>query len=186
MFLYKYAYLPLMLVLLALLYHLFLSWVRPKALKWSLLALLSAGLASLPWWDVYQTGAKVTRLCHDEGVLHIYRTVEADGFLGGSSIEYWSKYGFKYVEGGGTKHRKFRASIKDGKAVDEEVPEYISRYQWKGKEDHVPITPLIERSSSHVIDRQTGEELGTLVWFTIEKGWFDRLAMVVLPGESNC
>ena len=72
-----------------------------------------------------------------------------------------------------------------GKAVDEEVPEYISRYQWKGKENHVPITPLIERSSSHVIDRQTGEELGTLVWFTIAKGWFDRLAMVVLPGESN-
>ena len=184
-FLYKYVYLPLMAVLLALLYRLLLRRVRPTAMKWSLLAMLAVGLTLLPWWDVYRTGSQVTELCRNEGGLHVYRTVEADGFLGASSIEYWSRYGFKYVEGGGTGNRKFRATIRDGQAVDEEVPEYISRYQWKGKENHVPIAPLIERSSSHVIDRQSGGELGTLVWFTIGKGWFDRLAMGFLPGEAN-
>ena len=184
-FLYKYVYLPLMAVLLALLYRLLLRRVRPTAMKWSLLAMLATTLALLPWWDVYRTGSQVTELCRNEGGLHVYRTVEANGFYGGSSIKYWAKYGFQYVESGKTKNGVSHWTLIDGEEHHKYVPQPTARYQWKGKENHVRIAPLITRSSYQVIDRKTEEELGNLVWFTIGKGWFDRLAMALLPGEAN-
>ena len=148
-----------------------LGRLRQKRLRRPIALALAAALVLT---DVVRTGRTAHRLCREQGGVHIYKTVEAEGFLGASSIEYWSKYGFRYVEGGGTRGRKFRATIENGKVVDREVPEYISRYQWKGKENHVPVAPLIARSSSHVIDRRTGEELGTLVWFSIYPGWVER------------
>jgi len=178
---YKYLYLPAVLIVVLLVYWLALRQLPRRWLRWGLAVLLAAGLAILPWWDVYQTGKQVTGWCRKEGGLHVYKTVEAEGFEGSTSIEYWSKYGFRYVDGYGK-----RFMLVDGKREALTLPsEGASRYVWGSKEDHHPLTPLISRSSSHVIDRRTGEELGTLVWFTIDPGWWDRLLLGLVPGELN-
>ncbi len=144
-----------------------LGRLRQKRLRRPIALALAAALVLT---DVVRTGRTAHRLCREQGGLHVFRTVEAEGFEGSTSIEYWSKYGFKYVDGYGK-----RFMLVDGKRTVIPVPKGgASRYSWGNKENHVPVAPLIARSSSHVIDRRTGEELGTLVWFSIYPGWVER------------
>ena len=148
-----------------------LGRLRQKRLRRPIALALAAALVLT---DVVRTGRTAHRLCREQGGLHVFRTVEAEGFYGSSGIEYWSKYGFKFVESGLTKNGVSHWTMKNGKVQHRYVPEPTARYQWIGKENHVPVAPLIARSSSHVIDRRTGEELGTLVWFSIYPGWVER------------
>ena len=150
--------------------------------RWSFIVVVLLVWEVIGNWDIYRTSREADRLCREEGGLHVYRTVEAEGFGNASSIEYWSRYGFKYVESGGT-----RFWMEDGRVRHERVgvENLKSRYSWSDVEDHVPAGEGIERSSSHVVDKETGEELGRLVWFTIEPGRFDRLVLGLLPVEHN-
>ncbi|RMG33875.1 MAG: hypothetical protein D6720_10620 [Gammaproteobacteria bacterium] len=155
-------------------------WLLDRRIRLPLALVLACAVVLT---DVIQIGRTANRLCREQGGLHVFRTVEAEGFYGSSSIEYWSKYGFKYVESGLTQNGVSHWTMEGEKVQHRYVPEPTARYQWKGKENHRPLTLRLSRSSSHVIDRQTGEELGTLVWFTIYPGWVDRFVLGHLPGE---
>ena len=134
--------------------------------------------------DVVQIGREANKICREQGGLHIYKTVEADGFYGSSAIKYWLAYGFKYVESGKSKNGISHWTWKDGRKQHRYVPQPTSRYEWTGAEYRTRINTWIYRSASHVIDRQTGKELGRLVWFSVYPGWFERWLLSLFNEQS--
>lgn len=120
--------------------------------------------------DVILISLKARKLCREEAGLHVYKTVEAEGFLGAFSIDYWSKYGFKYVEGLYSGN-KTRFTIYQGKIIREAIPIYISRYEYV-HESQVLKTPFT-RDKYMIRDRQTGEILGEIVAYYVYPGWLD-------------
>jgi hypothetical protein len=94
-------YVPVALLITGLVYWLFLRRVRWMILRLGVLLMLSLTLTTLPLWEAAAISFEAEALCANQGGLHVYKTVEAEGFLGGGSIEYGSKYGFSYLEVGG-------------------------------------------------------------------------------------
>lgn len=165
----------LILYLPAVLVFLWSLWRQIKHLLWPVVVPLGLVLASLPFWDVYMISLDASRLCKDQGGLHVYKTVETDGFLGGSA-ERWLKYGFSYIEGGGGKFMS-RYTMQEGEIKHQRVEKFISRYSAGTGDNHKVITSKISRLSEAVIDRETQEVLGDLVYFSIHPGWFDSLTL---------
>ena len=94
-------------------------------------SILSIWIAAIliSYLDVYQISKEAERLCREEAGLHVYKTVEAEGFLGSvSGIEKWSKHGFQYVEGLYKKGQKTRAMMREGEIIYEPIQIYTSRY----------------------------------------------------------
>lgn len=176
---YVVLYLPAVLIFLTVLYR---FWLRLLPIIWlrrSVMLLLTLFFAAAPWLEVYYISVEAQRLCRSQAGLHVYRVVDAEGFLEAGGIGYWSKYGFKYVESGGgtTRLIKYRETMQDGKAVTREVHEYISRYESRTGDSHVVVGKYFARSSEQVIDRQTNEVLGELVHFSIFPGLLDSIAI---------
>jgi hypothetical protein len=149
------------------------------------LLLLSLTLITLPLWEAAVISFRANRLCSKQGGLHVYKTVEAEGFLGGSSIKYWSKYGFSYLEVGGANKKKFKLTMQNGEVHREELAEFNSRYQVKSSAGVKKYGNTFRRSSARVIDRETQEVLGELVTFSIYPSKFDLLALRLTRGEYN-
>ena len=180
---YLLVYLPLTIVVTAVVYVFVVRWIPLISIRAVTILILFLTLSAIPWWDVYRIGIEATRLCEERGGLHIYKTVEAEGFLGSSNIKRWSKYGFSYVESGGD-NNKNRWTMQQGEAVNEKIHEYSSRYVSKTAEDHVVINNHISRSSHHVVNRHTGEVLGELVKFSIHPSRFDSIVLNLLGGSK--
>ena len=134
--------------------------------------------------DVVQIGREANKVCREQGGLHIYKTVEAEGFYGSSGIKYWSEYGFKYVESGLSKDGVSHWTWVDGKKRHRYVSQPLSRYEWRGTGKRTRVDTWIYRSVSRVVDRQTGEELGRLVWFSVYPGWFERWLFSMFNEQS--
>jgi hypothetical protein len=119
-------------------------WVRISAI-----ALLWGGTIHLAYWDVYQIAKEAERLCREEAGLHVYRTVEAEGLLGLSSIEYWAQFGLKYVEFDFGRE-KFRYTLAGGRVEKTPVNEFRSRYELTHREELVgtKCSAIIERARS--------------------------------------
>jgi hypothetical protein len=147
-------------------------------------ALVTAIVVTAPLWDVFTIGVEAQRLCREQAGLHVYRKVEAEGFVGGALSKKLADGGFKFVESGGTLDRKFRHTLKDGKDVAEQIDEFVSQYQLTTGDNHLVIGKHFERSSDQVIDRQTKEVLGELVVLSIFPGWFDNIA-IALTGTGS-
>jgi hypothetical protein len=173
---YVVLYLPLVLVLLWLF---FWKIKLPKLM----LVVLAPVLLTLPFWDVYMIGRDAERLCREEGGLHVYKVVEAEGFLGDSSIEVWSKYGFKYVESGGG-DKMSRYTIVNGKPLHQRVQEFISQYQLKTSDNQRVVADYFARTRYQVIDMRRVEVLGELVAFSIYPGWWDNI-IIGLSGSGS-
>ncbi|MFA5913279.1 MAG: hypothetical protein WC830_06940 [Burkholderiales bacterium] len=174
-------------------FALFASWLvyrwilRQLPMVWlrRLLVVVSAGaIVTAPLWDVYAIGREAEQLCNEQAGLHIYRTVEAEGFLGSGMSKYWADRGFKYVESGGSQNRKFRGTMRNETVVIQEVEEFASQYQVGSGEDHTPIGKHMARSSYRVVDRQNGEVLGELIYFSIYPSWLDNL-FIGLTGTGS-
>ncbi|WP_020677438.1 hypothetical protein [Geopsychrobacter electrodiphilus] len=162
-----------------------LFWWLYRKIKSALpfLVLVALVLLTLPFWDVYMIGRDAERLCREEGGLHVYKTVEAEGFLGDSSIEVWSKFGFQYVESGGG-DKMSRYTMVNGKPVHQRVQKFISRNQLKSGDNHRVIDKYFARTSYQVIDIQSDEVLGELVAFSIYPGWWDNI-IIGLSGSGS-
>lgn len=130
--------------------------------------------------DVIYITLKARKLCREEAGLHVYRTVEAAGFLGDINIDFWKKHGFRYVESI-YQHKKNIFTLHHGKIIHVAVPDFISRYEY------VRNSPVLrgafERQNDIIRDRQTGEMLGEIVSFYVYPGWLDR-RLVGLLGFS--
>lgn len=173
---------PLALIATWLIYRHGLRRLAQPTLQRAGMFVTASVLLSLPLWDVIAISHEAGKLCKAQAGLKVYRTVEAEGFLGGA-IEYWSRYGFSYVESGGG-DKMSRYTMKDGKVVHQRIQEFISRYQSKTGESGVVIAPHFSRSSDQVVDRQTGEILGELIVLSIYPGWLDN-ALIGLTGAGS-
>jgi hypothetical protein len=180
---YLVIYLPLTLLVCALIYaRLGHVWKSPR--HRAALMLPATLIATIvPFWDVFAISYEAQRLCREQAGLKVYRTVEAEGFLGDSGIEIWSKYGFQYVESGGG-DKMSRYTIKDGSVMHERVHVFKSRYQLVTGDTHKVIGQFLSKSSQRVIDRESGETLGEIVVFGIFPGRFDN-AILALTGTGS-
>lgn len=160
----------------------FLYWLILKRFKLvvKIISVLSLWIFAvfISYWDVYQIAKKAERLCRDEAGMHVYKTVEAEGFLGyATDIEQWSEYGFSYVEGR-YKNKKTRLSIKDGEVIRETVPKYISLYQYTG-DSEVLEEPFV-KTKDLIKVRKTNEILGEVIAFKVYPGWLDSRLLGIL------
>lgn len=162
---------------------------RPLRRRVRAVAVLLVGVV-LAWevlWnaDIVYLSWLADRHCEAESGLHVYRTVRTDGFLGDSSIDYWSDYGFAYVEklkprgDGGAP--VVRYVMEDGELTWQRHTTLRSRYEYSGLAMQRAGYQL-ERRREQVRERETGEVLGELVSFAIYPGQFDRLVLALLPG----
>ena len=148
---------------------------RRPAVGWGLYlsALLTMVSFVVAFWDVYQIGQQATKLCKEQGGLHVYKTVEAEGFIGSGGIEYWANYGFKYVEDTYANGKKVRGIIKNGKATKIQVDSFLSEYEYSHKREK--LGERLVRGRYCIVHRQSGDCLGELIVFGIHGGWADML-----------
>lgn len=131
---------------------------------------LIIGIFIIVFGDVYLIGQQATKLCKEEGGLHVYKTAEAEGFIGTTYIEGWSKFGFQYVEDqyGG---KKYRYVMKNGAKEKIEIDQFIGKYFIGGSRD--VINKHIVRTSYSLSKLESKEMLGEVVFFSIYPGWID-------------
>lgn len=134
--------------------------------------------------DVAHTSLKAAKLCPQVGV-YVKRPVRVEGFY----IEYGApdllNLGLKYLERKGSAGQIIVYS-KDGDAIKAE--EFDSgKYQIKSRYEFISASGVAfdERRDigvykSVVRDRQTGEEIGYALAFTIFPGWVDRKTIGLL------
>ena len=133
--------------------------------------------------DVLFTSLRMAYRCHAQGGLQVYRTAEAEGFMGYGSVERETQRGFQYIErlNFGSDPNYFRETFRGGKVIREPVAEAMSRYWYVGhfRKDHGYV---IRRSGERIIDLEDDSVMGELVTWEIYPGLFDRLWLSVLPG----
>ena len=179
---YFIIYLPFVLFVIWLVYKLILKRISIASIRLTSTILFSLILLGLPWLDVYRISHEAGSVCKEQGGLHIFKTVEADGFIGGL-IEDESKYGFNFTEGSDGKNNKFRWTMVDGKAVKEKISDYKSRYELQIKEKRVRINGYLQRTRYQVDDRISGEVLGELVIINIRSTLLDAFFLSSVGGS---
>lgn len=180
-----FLYLPMAILGTVIVYWLVLRRFRTRIVRYSTVLVILLPLVTFPLWDAVAISQRATKLCEQRGGLHVYRTVNADSFLGGGGIEYWSRYGFRFLEIGGSQDKKYRLIMKESKEIREEISDFESQYQVQTDVELPGHDPNIRGSAVRVKDRITGEVLGELVKLTIYPSWFDRFALNLLPVEFN-
>lgn len=120
--------------------------------------------------DILFISYKANKICKEQGGMHIYKTAEAEGFIGGVDIEYWSTQGFKYVEYKRRK-KKYRYVMENGKPKKFEVDKFLSRYKEIGESKI--LADYLEKTRYAMIDRETNEILSDLTYFSVYPGWVD-------------
>ena len=179
-----FIYVPIALAVIGLLYWLLLRRIPIIVIRIVSLFIISAPLLTFPLWEALSISYEAEKLCKEQGGLHVYRTVETEGFVGMASIEEWSRYGFSYIEWG-SQNKKYRYMMENEKKTSEEIPEFTNRYYLKGSKekrinDHIKYVRYY-----YIEDQQTGEVLGELVRFKIYPSRFDALSLKLMPVEYN-
>ncbi|WP_448874514.1 hypothetical protein [Desulfobulbus propionicus] len=149
--------------------------VRKKPVKWRKLALSAAcTLAMLVavFWDVYRIGQQATKLCHEKAGLHVYRTAEAESFVGAAGIKGWDEYGFKFTERKSDKG-KIRYFYENGKQTYKKVDKFLSQYELITTRNR--LTPKIKIIKQKIKCIKTEEILGESKEISIDPGWADML-----------
>lgn len=158
----------------------------PKFLRWSIPLALAVFLISAPLLEIFYISYKASRLCRAHAGLKVYKTAQADGFRWSHDIEFYSKYGFSFVESsGGTPDNPiiFRYTFENGKPVRTQVKRYVSEYEIKYK-SHVVIHKYFSMSSVMVVNIRTREVLGELVNLSIYPSFIDSL-FIGLTGTGS-
>ena len=137
-------------------------------------------------WDIFLVGQQAKKLCREQG-LHIYKTVEAEGFFYFCCAEEWLDYGFSYVEVDKSKE-KFRYSREDGKLQRKKIDNYISQYEVMPTEVTIVMEffgrSRLSRIRDSVRDKRSGEILGDYTYFVIYPSWLDRFVAFEFTGWS--
>lgn len=145
--------------------------VRPLAAQ-LLIALgiwLAAGVYA--YWDTFVIARQAEKLCRNAGV-KVLRTVRASGFAGSSSIKYWEKKGFEWVESSGLSG-VWRLELKDSQVVSHKIPEITAQYEFVREEENW-IPPCCSEIRNIIKDRMSGELLGAVTKYIIYPGFLDR------------
>lgn len=148
--------------------------VRGKRPFLSINLFLSAALVVISlivvFGDVYQIGKQATKLCNEKVGLHVYRTAEAESFLGAAGIKGWADYGFKFTERESNKD-KVRYFYENGNPTYKKVDQFLSKYELLITRKN--LTPKIMIHQYQIVDRSNDAILGEISQFTIDGGWAD-------------
>jgi hypothetical protein len=178
-------YVPIAIVGVSAIYRLLLRRISNNATRIVSLSAISIVLLTWPLWEAMAISIQGEKLCLSQGGLHIYRTAETDGFLGGWGIETASKHGFEYAEVVGLGGKFYRQHMKNGVKIEEEINEFTSRYQVQIGADSEDIDRQFRRSTSRVVIRDTGEVLGEFVTITIYPSRFDNIFLGLVGAGSK-
>jgi hypothetical protein len=155
-----------------------------KPLKWRSVLIPAAMIPIsfvVAFWDVYLIGQQATKLCKEQAGLHVYKTVEADGFIGDSSIDYWSKFGFKFVEYQMGNGEKYRYVLLNGDVKKISVDNLLSSYEIISSDSIV--TNKISEYSYAIVDVNSKQVISSLKKYSIDCGWSD-MVMYSVSGFS--
>ncbi len=155
-------------------------------------------LHRLPWWlqalsvpsliiacavavfyDVYKIAREAEHLCTTEAGLKVYRTVEAEGMLGLSDVQYWAARGLKYVERTNSEGEFVRETLAGADVTTEKSAVAMSEFRFAISRAFLDIAP-IERNVASVASLKSGEIVGTVTYFHIFRGWADEVIDVGL------
>jgi hypothetical protein len=153
----------------------------PVLLMFMLVICVLIGLFAVLHWDIYQAGQQITPLCREQAGMHIYKRVTADSVAGSMDPQYWSEYGFSFVEDIDRNGHIRRGSLVNGRSVIEPVNEMASQYLYKVKDEEIKGLNnryIIYKKTHYIIDRNNKEILGNLIIFSMRPGWADHW----LPG----
>ena len=179
-----FIYVPVALLMTGLIYWFLLRKISQLIIRWSVMIVLSLALFTWPLWGALAISYKAEKLCKEQGGLHVYKVVETDSLLGPASTKRWVEYGFSYIERSGPNNKKYRFTLKDGKEIGEEIPEYTSRYISRGDKLE-RIDKYFARMRYYVEDQYTQDILGELVTIIIYPSRFDLFVLGLLPVEYN-
>ncbi len=134
---------------------------------------------AIPLGDVFSTSLKMVELCPKAGIF-VKRSVRVEGFFTDFGSPDQLKRGFRYVESRGPGDR-IRLYTKDGDSVQKTEFD-AKQYQVKSRYEFIHDAELgsyegrrdIGIQKSVVRDRETGEELGYTLRYSIFPGWVDR------------
>ena len=160
------------LVVLPVLYYFLIRRLRVW-LQVLVVPMLLGGFIYLAYFDVVKIAREAERLCTTGAGMHVYKTVEAEGFYGVIDIDPWLKRGFKWVEISNGPKRYLRGSMKDGKVFVEPVTSLLSNYEFSREPTEI-WQSYFERNRRVVRNRENGDVLGDMVFFHIYRGWADR------------
>ena len=163
----------------------YFKFARPRYARWPARLAVLLGVWCLAfgvaYGDVFLIARDAKRLCETEAGMKIYRTVEAEGFAGVSSIETWAPRGFRFVESQTSNGEKFRHEVVDGSVRKLKIDEYKSFFEYRTQSSVIDSHLVRLAESVEVIS--SGETLAEIVGFRIFPGWIDR-ALIRLIGFS--
>jgi hypothetical protein len=143
----------------------------------TLIPALLVGFIIAAYYDVVKIAHEAEHLCTTEAGLHVYETVEAEGVYGLWDIEYWSRYGLKWIEYSEPGGRHFRLTLREGEPRKERIDVLKSIFEYRS-ESHVPVSRHMEKSSEIIANRVSGSLLAEATYFHIFRGWADQITDV--------
>lgn len=169
--------------------------------KWRVLVI--AVFVLIPTWDIIPGKIALDRLCEKEGGIKIYRSVNGvEGFLsvdGKAYEEYFTRYGYKYVEIAREKRDPRTAKAvgieyarvtlgDDGKLKEETIDKPRSQYSYKKAprigEGQVEFG--IVRNIDSIVDLRTNETLASRTEIYWTGSWLQRYGSPILGFGGYC
>lgn len=155
---------------------------KPRSTRWlavggttlALLLLTAVGL----FWDVYLIGQRAKGHCTETGLI-VIRKISTNGMAGLTDIESYYPGTLEFVENS-TNGKNYRYTMKNGHAHRTQVSELISDYQLVPESSPSNTAPdsIANKLSDHVekiVNRTSGEVVGTIKAVAIHAGWLDSL-----------
>ena len=154
--------------------------ISKKYWGWVAAFILTAVLATAPWWDYYKV-IKHDELCKKDGGYRVYKTVPegVDGYFYSDSVSadfQWQleNYKYKYIEGVGSNYnRKFyRYSLNNkGELKETEILKPVSQYEWFNESLTKQLPYDLTGSRKGIRNRETGEILASITNYVLKEPW---------------
>lgn len=142
-----------------------------KSVRIGVISLVILIIAAVPLGDVYIGSLKLENLCESEGGMHIYKTVEVDGFLSRYLVFNKVIDGYSYIESEhGTKFYKVINVNEEN--IFEKIEKPISRYILDYERN--VLNPTMAKTRHFIEDKNTGSILGEKINYVYYGGWLDR------------
>ncbi len=123
---------------------------------------------------IYQTSQRMQRVCAAHGGLRIYQPIQARGFLGSGSIEYWHRAGFEFVESQAS-DGVIHWTMVDGRVDKRRVHTPQALYRLDSRTLSVPRLPGATRHAYAIRALDDERILGELNYYTLRPRGVDRL-----------
>ena len=179
-----FVYLPLVLIVLAVMFARVKSW---KTRAWVIPLYLIMAYA-IPLGDVTRHSWNMSKVCPKAG-LHVYRTVVVDGFQGEyASMDTMKKYPYVFVESspypGETSVNRF---VRSGdKIVFTKIPRPTAEWEHVRDPFDYPDKSLGVTVDREVIrNRRTGEVIAEELSYSAWRGWIDALIASVIDNSAG-